>query len=168
MQKIVVAVIVILLLLFSLKILYDKITAPSNMILSFGPGKCDDFGEEMRINNINSTIIMYGARKRADGADNELYSPNDAIRHFKIYLACKQKGMYSAQELESYNTTIINTAKAVYVSAAEDICTAVNRLPPRSDERKDRYDEYADLSDDFYSTFQQDISLPEDRRCSPY
>jgi hypothetical protein len=166
MKKIAVAVIVVLLLLFSLKILYEKITAPSRMILAFGPGKCDDFGEDMRINQIKQNILMYGGETRQDGSPNELYSPNDAIRHFKTYLACKEKGMYSAEELTQNDQTITNSAKAVYVSAADDLCTEVERLP-EGDERKDKYEEYASLSDDYYSTFNEDWNVPGTARCNP-
>ena len=166
MKKIAVAVIVVLLLLFTLKILYDKITAPSRMILAFGPGQCDDFGEDMRITQIKQNILMYGGRTRQDGTENELYSPNDAIRHFKTYLACKEKGMYSADELTQNDQTITNSAKAVYVSAAEDMCRVVEQLPS-GDERRDRYEEYAGLSDDYYSTFGEDVNLPDTARCNP-
>ncbi|MBN1544057.1 hypothetical protein JW898_01190 [Candidatus Woesearchaeota archaeon] len=122
---------------------------------ALGPSKCTDSDRTKPISEFNETIRMYALRERRPGVPNELYSPEDAIRHFQLYLACKKEGAFPVSDITSTERAIINNAKAAYVSWGEDICRRYCSIAPSyRSERKDVDEEYAELVDLYYETFE--------------
>ena len=120
-----------------------------------GPGKCTDGDKERTITDFNDSIRMYALREQRSGVVNELYSPEDAIRHFKIYLACKEEGMFTPAEISLSEPSMVNNAKAAYVSWGEDICREYCGISPQyRDDRREVDEKYADLVDNYYTTFE--------------
>jgi hypothetical protein len=119
---------------------------------AFGISKCTDSEKARRPPEFLEVMQTFGQREREKGAPNELYSPEDAIKQFKIYLACLRDGMYTHEEIAQFDAEIKFLAKAAYVSFAEDICKIVTTSEIK-DEKKAQEKKHTALLDDYIKTF---------------
>jgi hypothetical protein len=119
--------------------------------------ECTPEAKVMTIGDFRDEIAKYGKREREGGGLNERYYPQDAIKNFKTYLACKQENIFTPENITSIEPTIMNDAKAVYGYYVEDIAKKMAASTVKK-ERDDLYKECSSVIDDYYQTFKVDLT----------
>jgi hypothetical protein len=156
-RKLATVVIGAILLVLILVLLYDKTLGTYKLFSFLEPSKCTDAYKGVSITEFKENIKLYAAKERQDGAQNERYYPPDAVEHFKIFISCKEEGMFDSDELAEHEAEIKNDAKSAYISLAEDICTEWCEAKKSSEEdMEDLEDKHQEHVDDYYVTFEEE------------
>jgi len=153
------AIVLMIIVAFVIVAVIMKMRAPAANILEFGPGACDDADKQRGIGDFNYSIVLYGSRMREGGdVPNELYAPEDALDNFRTYVACKEAGMFTADEISKYDTKIMYAAKRVYISYAEDICNEFCRADAMDSKEdvKEIGNKHADLIEEYNYVFENE------------